>query len=235
AWHNLPSTALSQLVVPLTPAGKGGSGSGSAGGNPGDAYFIDDVGNVSTSHFRGGAGKKGNAVLELKPRYPLFGGWKYSFKIGWNAELSAFLRRVASTSSGENGGEDTYALKVPLIQPPRNGEGIQVDELVVRVVLPEGAREVRYELVDGAAMPDRKDVEAEIGTAKTFMDTVGRTVLRLRMRNVVDDARGGFLVVTYKYSTLDLLRKPFTFAVGMFAVYAAWWVLGKIDVSIKQR
>ena len=92
-----------------------------------DAYFTDVVGNVSTSHFRT---SKREAMLELKPRYPVFGGWKYPFTIGWNSNAANFLRKTAS------GG---FVLKVPFIEGPKQVEGVEYEHVNVRVLLPEGA------------------------------------------------------------------------------------------------
>ena len=116
AYYNPPSSALKELRFPLTV--------GSA-----DAYFTDDIGNVSTSRFRSNFRE---ANLELKPRYPLFGGWKYSFRVGWNTNLKNHLRHV-------KGGSDSYVLKVPFFEGPKQAEGIEYQRIVTRVILPEGA------------------------------------------------------------------------------------------------
>ena len=117
AYYNPPSSALKEMRFPLTV--------GSA-----DAYFTDDIGNVSTSRFRSNMRE---ANLELKPRYPLFGGWNYSFKVGWNGDLKNYLRQV-------KGGSDEYVLKVPFFEGPKQPEGVEYERVVTRVVLPEGAR-----------------------------------------------------------------------------------------------
>ena len=117
AYYNPPTSALKEMRFPLTV--------GSA-----DAYFTDDIGNVSTSRFRSSPRE---ASLELKPRYPLFGGWKYSFRVGWNTNLKNHLRHVKG-----DGGEG-YVLKVPFFEGPKQAEGIEYERIVTRVILPEGA------------------------------------------------------------------------------------------------
>ncbi|PGH06840.1 hypothetical protein AJ80_08113 [Polytolypa hystricis UAMH7299] len=209
SYQNLPTSALRELKVPLKP--------GSV-----DPYFTDEIGNVSTSRFRPGP----KATLELKPRYPVFGGWKYSFTIGWNNALSSFLRVD---------GVDTYLLKVPFLEGPKMTEGIQYEKVDLRVVLPEGARNVKYELVDDGRSGMPYEVSSEISLHKTFMDTLGRTVLKLSMENVADEARDGELIVSYEYSSLETLRKPLTFAAGLLSVFIAAWFIGSLDVSIKSR
>lgn len=114
-YYNPPTSALKMLTVPL----KVGSL------NP---YFTDDIGNVSTSRFRS---SKREALLEIKPRYPVFGGWKYSFRIGWDAELKSSLRKLAKG--------DGHVLKVPFLEGPKMGEGVSYEKVDLRVILPEGA------------------------------------------------------------------------------------------------
>lgn len=70
-----------------------------------DAYYRDIIGNVTTSHLREGA----DAVeLELLPRFPMFGGWRTTFYVGYNAPTAAFTQqrpdgatelRIAATPS----------------------------------------------------------------------------------------------------------------------------------------
>lgn len=115
AYYKPPSSAITGLRIPL----KGGSK---------DAYFIDEIGNVSTSNFRTNAYE---AVLELKPRYPIFGGWNFPFKVGWNGDVKNFLRKTK--------GANTYILNVPFLDGPKMAEGVSYGKVNVRVILPEGA------------------------------------------------------------------------------------------------
>ena len=114
-YYNPPTSALRMLTVPL----KVGSV---------DPYFTDDIGNVSTSRYRTNSRE---ALLELKPRYPVFGGWNYSFRIGWNGNLKSFLRKLAKGNS--------YVLKVPFLEGPKMSEGLSYAKVDLRVILPEGA------------------------------------------------------------------------------------------------
>ncbi|KAA8649976.1 hypothetical protein EYZ11_007266 [Aspergillus tanneri] len=216
-FQQLPSSSIRELKYPLKP--------GSV-----DPYFIDDIGNVSTSHYRPGKANR-DGSLELRPRYPVFGGWNYTFRIGWNNELSTFLRRAVSSA-------DTYVLKVPFIEGPKAPEGVQYEKAVVRVILPEGARNVRYEVIDGAAsngLPAADQIQSHVSSHKTFMDTLGRTALTLTVENLSDEARDSQLVVTYDYSFWDGMRKPVTITAGLLTVFVAAWAVGNIDVSIKKR
>lgn len=114
-----PTSALRELTVPLSVGSS-------------NAYFIDDIGNVSTSRFRSNLRE---ATLELKPRYPIFGDWKYKFKIGWDQSLKSSLRKLTSG--------DGYILKVPFLEGPKQAEGVEYAHVKLQVILPEGATYVQ--------------------------------------------------------------------------------------------
>ena len=200
-YMNPPTFALKALNLPLSPGAM-------------DPYFTDDIGNVSTSRFR--PGKKEN-LLELKPRYPIFGTWKYSFRVGWNADLSSYLRKLAKG--------DTYVLKVPFLEGPRAVEGISYGRINLRVVLPEGATNVKFQ----TTVPI---VANSTSLHHTFMDTIGRTTLTLTALNLVDEFKDRDLIVTYDYPWTAGYRKPVTISLGAFAVFAFIWAVGSIDTSI---
>jgi oligosaccharyltransferase complex subunit alpha (ribophorin I) len=91
-------------------------------------YYVDTVGNVSTSRFRPAPNALRTSQLEIFPRYPLMGGWKYDFSVGYSAPLRPFVRSK---------GWGRYVLAVPFLTPVKD---VAVDEVTVRVRLPEGAR-----------------------------------------------------------------------------------------------
>lgn len=57
--------------------------------NAKDVYYRDEVGNVSTSNFRT---ENFKSVLEIQPRFPLFGGWKTTWYTGYNVPLKDYIR-----------------------------------------------------------------------------------------------------------------------------------------------
>ena len=67
-------------------------------------------------------------MLEIKPRYPVLGGWSYSFVVGYDMPLEDALK-VAS--------DGRKILAVPFFTGLRD---LVVDEVELRIVLPEGAR-----------------------------------------------------------------------------------------------
>ncbi|KAI1436776.1 oligosaccharyltransferase alpha subunit [Xylaria sp. CBS 124048] len=183
-----------------------------------DAYFTDVIGNVSTSHFRS---TKREAVLELKPRYPLFGGWKYPFTVGWNADSNIYLK-----TSG-----DRFILNVPLIEGPKQAEGVEYESVDVRVILPEGAEDVKFY----TTAPGSSIIEHSVSNIRTYLDTVGRTVLTIKAQNLVDELRDRELIVSYEYSTMAALRKPIVIFTSTMAVFVGMWLLSKLDVSFSTK
>ncbi|KAF2227859.1 Ribophorin I [Elsinoe ampelina] len=203
-YYNPPTSAAKELQVPLAIGSL----------NP---YFIDDIGNVSTSRFRSNSRE---SLLQLKPRYPLFGGWKYKFRIGWDADLKKSLRK---TKTG-----DGYVLKVPFVEGPKAAEGIEYERVVLNIILPEGATNVKYET-------EAHVISTETTNHKTFMDTLGRTTLKLTAINVVDEAREKGVVVTYDYPFLAGFRKPIVITSSIFGIFAAAWLVSQLDVSIGRK
>ena len=75
-------------------------------------------------------------------------------------------------------------------------------------------------------------VSSEITSHKTFMDTVGRTALKLTAMNLVDESRDRDIIVTYDYPFMAAYRKPITIFAGIMAVFLTAWSIGRLDVSI---
>lgn len=99
-----------------------------------NVYYYDLIGNVSTSNLRvaPSAGKNSNvnrySIFEFKPRYPLLGGWNYSFTLGWDSPLA--------DSASWDRATGRYTVEVPIIAPIN---GAVVNNADIQIILPEGA------------------------------------------------------------------------------------------------
>ena len=98
-----------------------------------DVYYYDVVGNVSTSRLRIAPvsprpGATTYSVLELRPRYPMVGGWNYNFTLGWDAPLRDSARWDAQ--------RQRYIIGIPVLTAI---PGAVFDDVEVSVILPEGA------------------------------------------------------------------------------------------------
>ena len=207
------SHILSNMVMHLPPGAR-------------DAYFVDQAGNVSTSNFRQAPASPshittsphllpGNraSVLDLKPRYPILGGWNYSFSVGWNVRLSDGWQSL-------EGGR--YSIKVPFMTPITD---VAVDEAQTTIILPEGAGNVQVKLPFAVE-------EQSFGTKWYFLDTTGSPIITLKKRRC-GEKHGGLVTIEYSLSPLDHFRKVFVAVVLVAAAYVSVTVLGKIDLRIK--
>ncbi|WFD31611.1 dolichyl-diphosphooligosaccharide--protein glycosyltransferase subunit 1 [Malassezia sp. CBS 17886] len=176
-----------------------------------DVYYVDSVGNVSTSEF-GPAPHRGTLPrrLDLRPRYPLLGGWNYSFTVGWNEPLESqgIARRVSAA------GALRVRVAVPFLAAPN---GVAVDHARLRVVLPEGAADV------SVSLPFEMDSE-EIINYPLYLDTIGRTAVVLE-RAKCTSRHQGIVYIDYSLPLLQHLRKPLAVSVAALLVFAAAFLL----------
>lgn len=100
-----------------------------------NVYYYDLIGNVSTSHLRTApapakrdARNKQYSTLEMRPRYPMLGGWNYTFTLGWDSNLADY--------AGWDTTKSKYVLEVPLMTFVPSSV---YTEASISVVLPEGA------------------------------------------------------------------------------------------------
>ena len=120
-----------------------------------DVYYRDDIGNISTSHMK----VMDDAVeLDLRPRFPLFGGWKTHYVIGYNVPSYEYLFYSGSQ----------HVLNMRLVD--HIFDDMLVEETEVKVILPEGISDV--ELSTPYSMTRRDDDKHF-----TYLDTTGRTVV----------------------------------------------------------
>lgn len=168
-------------------------------------YYRDAIGNISSSDTR----RSSEGVLvSLVPRYPLFGGWSSTFTFGYSLPLSSAVGKEPKT------GRAVFAAPVgPAL------EDLVADSLVVKVVLPEGAKDAKVSL----DLP----FQLEQSTAFTYLDVMGRPVLVLRLSNLVQEMKLESLQVSYSYSSLGLLQKPLLLAGVLGAIFAVAIVLGR--------
>ncbi|TPX38079.1 dolichyl-diphosphooligosaccharide---protein glycotransferase [Synchytrium microbalum] len=173
-----------------------------------NAFYRDTVGNVSTSKYRN---ERTKSVMEIKPRYPVWGGWKYTWYHGYSVPLSDFLRHRGSK----------YALAIPFIASTTN---VTHDKVTLRVVLPEGADNVRV------AAPFLVDHESQ-SIVYWYLDTVGRPAVTLEKNNVVDE-HNGIVYVSYDYADYNLYRKPLLATGVFFALFVLSMIVLRLDFSI---
>lgn len=162
-------------------------------------YFRDDIGNISTS----GVMRHGNSMgVILIPRFPLFGGWRTLFTFGYSLPLGEIVLQDPKHPG-------SYALVTSVLPSVKD---VVVENLEVRIILPEGARASSVE----CALPYEPSQEKQY----TYFDVLGRTVLVLKLKNVVPESPQG-VGVSYTYSPLYLLIKPVVLSAAIALIFAA--------------
>lgn len=88
-----------------------------------DVYYRDDIGNISTSALRI---LDDSVEVDLRPRFPLFGGWKTHYVLGYNVPSYEYLY-----TKGDN-----FVLNMRLLD--HIFDDMLVDDFTLKIILPEG-------------------------------------------------------------------------------------------------
>lgn len=176
-----------------------------------DVYYRDEIGNISTSHLR----KRFDSVeVELRPRFPLFGGWKTHYLLGYSVPVNDFLLHDDN---------DGFVLKINFID--HIFDDAVVDNAIVKIILPEGAREIRLKLPFSA---QRHQDEKHY----TYLDTTGRPVVVLSKQNLVEDHIQQ-LEVHYRFNKMRMLQEPLLVALALFLLFITVIIYVRLDFSIQ--
>ncbi|KAL7740515.1 hypothetical protein ACLKA6_012288 [Drosophila palustris] len=148
-------------------------------------YYRDTNGNISTSNMNL---MRDFVDLDLRPRFPLFGGWKTQYTLGYNVPSYEYL-----FSSGNK-----YVLKMHLIDHIH--DNMSIDEAVINIILPEGSTNI--ELVTPYSVKRHQN-----DLMYTYLDTVGRPVISFSKQNLVENHISDF-TLKYSFSKMSLLQEP---------------------------
>ncbi|KAF9686587.1 hypothetical protein SADUNF_Sadunf02G0004700 [Salix dunnii] len=194
-------------------------------------YYRDEIGNISTSNVWDDPKK---TELLIEPRYPLFGGWRTTFTIGYGLPLQDFLFE----SEGKRFLDFSFGSPI---------NDLVIDNLIVKVVLPEGSTDIFI----STPFPVKQEQETKI----SHLDFVGRPVVLLEKTNVVPEHNQYFqnyivglldvfeddfekkpfvLQVYYKFNSLSMLMEPFILISGFFFLFVACIVYVHVDLSISK-
>lgn len=176
-----------------------------------DIYYRDEIGNISTSHTRI---KKDSVEVNLRPRFPLFGGWKTKYTLGYNVPSYEYLF---------HSGND-YTLKMRLLD--HVFDDMVVDELLVKIILPEGTKNIDLILPYNAKrLPDSLHY--------TYLDTTGRPVISISKTNLVENHIQSFRL-NYSFPRLLMLQEPLLVTVALYLLFLLVIVYVRLDFSINK-
>jgi len=182
--------------------------------NSRNLFYYDQIGNISTSN----AWKdKEGLHLRIKPRFPIFGGWKTDWFQGYDLPTKFAL----SYDTIKN---DKFVFDYSFCFPYTS---IIADHYKLKIVLPEGA--TNYQ----AALPVSIDHESQ-ETFFGYLDMFGRPTLVFEKNNTLHELHDKKFQISYNFHTTDLLLEP-AVLVGFFAVfYLAAILYFRLDLNIKE-
>ncbi|EYC26692.1 hypothetical protein Y032_0010g913 [Ancylostoma ceylanicum] len=204
-----------------------------------DIYYRDEIGNISTSAVR----LRADSVdVDIKPRFPLFGGWRTSYIIGYNVPSFEYLY---------NKGNE-YALKMRVLD--HVFDNAVVEKLTTKIILPEmvklpvtppyfdsyGAKPkyIIYYGIDAVRVKrkirlttpytmDRRPDEVRA----TYLDTFGRTVIVLQKENLVPEHIQSFTLF-YEFEFSQMIREPLLATAFFFALFTVVIIYVRFDFTI---
>uniref|UniRef100_A0A8C2ZTB4 Dolichyl-diphosphooligosaccharide--protein glycosyltransferase subunit 1 n=1 Tax=Cyclopterus lumpus TaxID=8103 RepID=A0A8C2ZTB4_CYCLU len=174
-----------------------------------DVYYRDEIGNISTSHLQV---LDDSVEVEVRPRFPLFGGWKTHYMIGYNLPSYEYLYTLG----------DQYALKIRLVDHVYDDQVI--DSLTVKIILPEGARNIH---VDTPYKIDRRPNQLHY----TYLDTFGRPVLIATKNNLVEHHIQD-VVVHYNFNRILMLQEPLLVVAAFYILFFTVIIYVRLDFAI---
>ncbi|KAH0553910.1 dolichyl-diphosphooligosaccharide--protein glycosyltransferase subunit 1 [Cotesia glomerata] len=174
-----------------------------------DIYYRDDIGNISTSHTRV---KKDSVEVNLRPRFPLFGGWKTHYIIGYNVPSYEYLFHDG----------DKYVLRMRLID--HVFDDMIVDELIVKIILPESSSNFELDLpYPVTRLPD--------SVHYSYLDTTGRPVIILTKKNIVENHIQDFSL-KYNFPRILMLQEPMLVVIALYLLFLMVIIYVRMDFSI---
>lgn len=174
-----------------------------------DVYYRDEIGNISTSHL---LVLDDSVEMEIRPRFPLFGGWKTHYMVGYNLPSYEYLYNLG----------DQYALKMRLVDHVFDDQVI--DSLTVKLILPEGARNIQVD-TPYSIQRDPDDLHY------TYLDTFGRPVVVAHKKNLVEQHIQD-VVVHYNFNKILMLQEPLLVVGAFYILFFTVIVYVRLDFSI---
>jgi oligosaccharyltransferase complex subunit alpha (ribophorin I) len=153
-----------------------------------------------------------SVLLDLRPRFPLFGGWKTHYILGYALPASDFLF---------NDGNQ-FVLRIPFVGHIYDNSVIE--DATVRIVLPEGASNIDVKLPFSVTR-ERDQIK------KTYLDTFGRTVIVLRKTNLVEEHIQD-IEIHYTFSRFFMLQEPLLLVSFIFFLCFLVIIYSRLDFSL---
>jgi len=175
-----------------------------------DVYYRDDIGNISTSAMR----VLVDAVeLELRPRFPLFGGWKTHYFIGYNVPSYEYLY-----TKGDN-----FALNMRVID--HVFDDMLVEDFTLKIILPEGVEVGKL----NSPFPLKREKDER---HYTYLDTTGRPVIVIKNVGDLTEKHIQDFQLEFKFPKSAMIREPLMLILAFFLFFLSTIIYVRLDFSI---
>jgi len=175
-----------------------------------DVYYRDDIGNISTSHMK----VMDDAVeLDLRPRFPLFGGWKTHYTIGYNVPSYEYL-----FFKGDN-----HVLNMRLVD--HIFDDMLIESASVKVILPEGCTDQEL----ATPFPVSREGDSK---HYTYLDTTGRPVIKITNKGVLTESHIQNFQLQFKFPHTKMLLEPLLLVFAFFLFFLLSIIYVRMDFSI---
>lgn len=159
--------------------------------------------------------QKDAVELDLRPRFPLFGGWRTHYTIGYNVPSFEYLFN--------NG--DQYVLKQRLID--HIYDDMVIEQATVKVILPEGSTNIK--LITPYPITRLADE-----LHYTYLDTVGRPVIVFSKKNLVENHIHDFNL-KYSFSKVLMIQEPLLVVGFLYVLFLLVIIWMRLDFSITKE
>ena len=156
--------------------------------------------------------------MDYYPRYPVCGGWKVDWEMGYMMPTKYHL-------SLESDSRDRYILEIPFLH---NFDVLLAESYTVEVILPYGATDVRFEV------PFEID-DSVMGRSELTLDFFGTPKLILHKSNAFSMLHDKVLKVTYRFDERYNLIKPLGLSVTVFGFYLLAILYSRITLSFDDQ
>ena len=158
---------------------------------------------------------KDSVELDLRPRFPLFGGWRTHYTLGYNVPSFEYLFN----------NDENYLLKMRLVD--HIYDDMIIDEVLVKIILPEGSTNIKLiapYLVQ--RLPD--------SVHYTYLDTFGRPVIQFSKTNLVESHIHDFNL-KYNFPKILMVQEPLLIVGFLYILFVFVIIWMRLDFSITKE
>jgi len=176
-------------------------------------WYRDEIGNVSSSNARR---EMNDVSLLLTPRFPILGGWKSNYDIGYNLPTKF---HVTTNNKGN------YMVNLTFGMPYKN---MLARNYTVKIILPESADNIKVNLP--IEVPYHISYDKEYGC----LDLFGRKSVIINLNNMYDVYNTN-IFITYDYQWTMLFVKPLILIIYFLILFAIMIIYSRTNISLSRK